>query len=591
LREVGGVRPGRALLALVLIVLGTLTEGIGLLVLVPLLQLAGVDLQHGVVGSAAHHVRATFRLLGLPLHLLSVLVLFVGLVVLHATVHRWHTVTTSALQVEFTAHLRKRVHRAVTGADWPHLARHRGSELAHTLTAQVDRLGTGIAVVQRLALDGMLVAVYLAATLYVSPPVTAIVVAAALTLALLVRPSTRAATRVGLAITNLWSDTYRAVLEHLASIKLAKSYGAEERSTGLFARVADRVAEANLRAATIQSAARFRFEVGAAVLAGGTLYAAIRWLAVPPVELLVLLLAFARIMPRLSALEQGGQRVRHLLADFSAVMALERTLARHQPAPTTPGAPLPPLRQAIRLEAVTYRYDAEPDGAPEETALVGVTLAIPAARVTAITGPSGAGKSTLADVLLGLLVPQHGRVLVDDAVLTVQRLPAWRDRIGYVPQEPFLFHDTVRANLQWARPEASEDELRQALAAAAADFAERLPRGLDTVVGDRGVRLSGGERQRVALARALLRQPAVLILDEATSSLDAESERRVQEALDRLRGRLTVVVITHRLPAVRRADLIHVLEAGRLVESGDWDTLRAASGRFRALCRAQGLDG
>jgi ATP-binding cassette subfamily C protein len=222
--------------------------------------------------------------------------------------------------------------------------------------------------------------------------------------------------------------------------------------------------------------------------------------------------------------------------------------------------------------------------------LVSVSLSIAAGQTTAIVGPSGSGKSTLADLLLGLIVPEQGRVLVDETPLTPDLLPSWRDQIGYVPQDSFHFHDTVRANLLWARPEASEGELWEALEIAAAGFVARLPQGLDTVLGDRGVLLSGGERQRIALARALLRRPAILILDEATSSLDSENERRVQEAIERLHGRLTIVVITHRLTAVRATDAIHVLEAGRLVESGDWHSLlNASAGRFRVMCAAQGL--
>ena len=209
----------------------------------------------------------------------------------------------------------------------------------------------------------------------------------------------------------------------------------------------------------------------------------------------------------------------------------------------------------MRLESVSFGYEdvAEP-------ALGSVTLRIPAGRTTAIVGPSGSGKSTLADLLLGLIVPAEGRVLVDETPLTPELLPAWRDQIGYVPQDSFHFHDTVRANLLWARPEASEAELQEALEVAAAGFVTRLPQGLDTVLGDRGVRLSGGERQRIALARALLRRPAMLILDEATSSLDSENERRVQDAIERLHGRLTILVITHRLTTVRLADSIHVLD-------------------------------
>jgi ABC-type multidrug transport system fused ATPase/permease subunit len=162
--------------------------------------------------------------------------------------------------------------------------------------------------------------------------------------------------------------------------------------------------------------------------------------------------------------------------------------------------------------------------------------------------------------------------------------------VGYVPQDAFLFHDSIRRNLIWARPGATEDEVVGALRQASAEFVLRLPDGLDTVVGDRGVLLSAGQRQRVALARALLRQPALLVLDEATSALDSENERAIQAATRSLHGRVTVLVIAHRLSTVREADRIHVLEAGRVVEAGTWSELVSRSeGRFRALCEAQGV--
>jgi ATP-binding cassette subfamily C protein len=159
-----------------------------------------------------------------------------------------------------------------------------------------------------------------------------------------------------------------------------------------------------------------------------------------------------------------------------------------------------------------------------------------------------------------------------------------------VPQETFLFYDTIRANLLWANPDADEGKIWRALKMSAADgFVSRLPDDLDWVVGERGVMVSGGERQRLALARALLRNPSLLILDEATSELDAENEQRILHAIEKLHGAMTILIITHRLSAVRKADYIYLLEAGRVVEMGTWDSLVAEEGRFRSLCLAQGI--
>jgi ATP-binding cassette subfamily C protein len=344
------------------------------------------------------------------------------------------------------------------------------------------------------------------------------------------------------------------------------------------------VAVVNLEAAAAQADAKCRFDIGAACALGLIVYVAVVILHTPAAALLVLLVAFVRVMPVVSGSEQSVQQLLNMLPILASVLRLEACLTSPEAPALSDRVPVR-LQHALRLDSISFQY--EDVGEP---ALTSVSLAIVAGQTTAIVGPSGSGKSTLVDLLLGLVAPQQGRVLVDERPLTPEMLHAWRDQIGFVPQDSFHFHDTVRANLLWARPEASEEELWEALEVAAAGFVARLPQGLDTVLGDRGVRLSGGERQRVALARALLRRPAVLILDEATSSLDSENERRVQEAIERLHGRLTIVVITHRLTTVRSADSIHVLEAGRLVESGVWQSLLNGSpGRFRDMCEAQGL--
>jgi ATP-binding cassette subfamily C protein len=221
------------------------------------------------------------------------------------------------------------------------------------------------------------------------------------------------------------------------------------------------------------------------------------------------------------------------------------------------------------------------------------SLVIEAGSISAIAGASGAGKSTVADLLLGLLRPTHGRLLVDGREIGEDDLGAWRRSIGYVPQDSFLLHDTIRANLAWARPDATDAEMWDALErSAAAAFVRARPEGLDAIVGDRGLRLSGGERQRLALARALITNPNVLVLDEATSALDSVNEEQILTAVERLRGRVTIVLISHRLATLRNADAIYVMDAGEIVESGSWRELAARpGGRFESLLSKQRLEG
>jgi ATP-binding cassette, subfamily C, bacterial len=244
------------------------------------------------------------------------------------------------------------------------------------------------------------------------------------------------------------------------------------------------------------------------------------------------------------------------------------------------------MTRHLRLDQVSFGYD---DGAP---ILRGTTLTIPHGAMTAVVGSSGAGKSTAADLLLGLLQPESGTVLIDDIPLQAGDRQRWRRSVGYVPQDGFLLHDTVRANLLWARPDASEAQMWAALEqAAAASFVRGRGHGLDLVVGDRGIQLSGGERQRLALARALLLEPQLLVLDEATSALDAVNEQQILRAVRALRHRVTTVIITHRLHAIQDADLIHVIEDGAVVQTGTWAALATRDGAFSRLLAAQGESG
>jgi ATP-binding cassette subfamily C protein len=305
-------------------------------------------------------------------------------------------------------------------------------------------------------------------------------------------------------------------------------------------------------------------------------------------EVLLLLFLFARVMPRLTSLYSGVHGLLGLLPSFRTVIDLQaRCEAAREPAAALGRLPVRLLRH-VRCDRVAYRYPAR-----TTPAVVDLDLTIEAGSTTAIVGVSGAGKSTVADLILGLLRPDSGRVLIDDVPLDPAHLAAWREQIGYVAQDTFLFHDTVRANMRWACPDATDADILDAFRQAAADrFVAALPQGLDSVLGDRGMRLSGGERQRLALARALLRKPSLLILDEATSALDSDNERLVLQSIHALHGRVAIVIISHRLSTLRGADDVYVLDDGRVVESGSWDTLLAQPGsRLTALVQAQEIDG
>ena len=299
--------------------------------------------------------------------------------------------------------------------------------------------------------------------------------------------------------------------------------------------------------------------------------------------MIIQLLLFLRLGPRMMGLQQQIQDVLVNLGSFNAMRRLESEAAAHAEVVTASGSPFS-LDGEIKLEKVSFQY---PSG--EHPALYEVDAIIPAGRSTALIAASGGGKSTLADLILGLEAPKTGRILIDGVELTEDRRRGWRDQVAYVSQDVVLLNDTVAFNLRLTRPSATEDELWAALAAAQLDgVVRRAPGGLQTQVGDRGVRLSGGERQRLALARALLRRPALLILDEATSALDWENQAAIARGITGLRGLCTVITIAHRPSMIEFADWVVALDAGRVVESGAFaDLARDPQTRLAKMLAAE----
>ncbi|HUA35237.1 MAG TPA: ABC transporter ATP-binding protein [Candidatus Binataceae bacterium] len=573
--------------ALVLMVGFSLTEGIGIALLLPTLEVAGLNLVgQGAAGRYASAVRAALASFGLHADLLLLLGIFVVLAGLRTLLGRMQSVASYRVEQDFEDSMRRRLYASISNANWLFVSRTRVSDFTHALTAEIERVSFATFMLMQLGTDVVISMLYVAIAFSLSPAMTLLVLGSALVLVVAFRGRTQAIEETGQEVSSTTKSLYAAISDHLLGLKTAKAYGAERDNARIFSALSREVAESNVSSAREQAHAAALFELGSVAILAVVLFVAIRVIRVPSAAILILLLLFARVMPRLMSVHRSYRIVINAMPSFVAVLALEaRCIEAAEPVDSIEMA----LRfdREIAIDGASFAYD----GVRGE-ALHAVGLTLPAGSKVALVGPSGAGKSTIADLIMGLLSPDRGAIRIDDVELTPARARAWRECIGYVASDTFLFHDTIRANLKWAKPNASDGEIRAALASAAAsDFVAALPARLDTVVGDRGVMLSQGERQRLALARAFLRSPALLVLDEATNSLDAENEARILAAIAERGEKLTVVIIAHRLSTIRWADFIYVVENGSIVESGRFDELSTRrEGRFRALCEAQSLN-
>lgn len=532
-----------------LMVIAALTEGAGIILLVPLLTALG---QGG-----AGQIGTVLASLGIPGRLDALLVLFVLLVTVRALVVHLRGLAALRLEAGLVDALRSRAWAALLHCNWRVLMGLNRSNTASLLISRIDRSGQYVnQVVAALATSATLGGIGLAA-LAISPILTFAATLAGLAVLLAFHGMRRRVTGLGEALSAAYADVYGRINEGLGALRVIKSLGAEDRVlTGLMTGFVDmrRTQMAYQRDLGLgQSALQVG---GAAVLALLVWLALERWHS-PASAVLPMVALFARALPLIAILQQTLLNTAHARpAVREALELIGRAEAAREP--DNDSLKPPGLTNSIQLEGATVRYAGEP-----QAALDAVTATIPARGITAISGPSGAGKSTLADLIGGLLEPDAGRVLIDGKDLDGPVRQAWRRRVAYVQQDPVLLSASLRDNLCWAAPDASDAELETALRAASAEFALSLPKGLDTHLGDGGRFLSGGERQRLMLARALLRDPALLILDEATSALDAENEAQIAAALTKLGQRMAVVVIAHRGALTELADHEIRLDSGR----------------------------
>ncbi|WP_231862981.1 ABC transporter ATP-binding protein [Methanobacterium formicicum] len=555
--------PRKVSLALMLMVIISFNEAISLIILIPLLQLVGLDVGQGSLGQIDILVSNFFSYLGLQPTLVLVLILYVVVISVSALLTRYQTLQTSEIQYQFANHLRQRLYNAITNSNWLFFSRMKSSSLAHALTNEIDRISTGTGQFLTFLASIMILVVYIIFALELAGVFTGVIFAVGIVILLVLRRRASRSRTSGEDITTTTRDLYYSILQHLDGMKTIKSFGMQDENKKIFKKQSNQVAGNYLQAIRSYADVKLLFDVGTVIVLAFMVFILIEVVKLPTASLFLLIYLFVRMIPQFSTVQRAYQYFINMLPAFGNVKSLEEQFLGNSESEERDNGPME-FKKSIKLENVSFSYGDE-----EHFTLDNLNLEIPAGKTIALAGPSGAGKSTVADLVMGLISPDQGRVTVDGKPVTNSTIHSWRNRIGYVAQETFLFNETIRFNLKLASPDASEDDLKEALKIAAAyGFVSKLPDGMDTVIGDRGVRLSGGERQRLALARALLRKPSLLIMDEASSNLDSENEKKILKAIDNIHGKITILMIAHRISTIKNADQIYLISQGKILESG-----------------------
>ena len=446
--------------------------------------------------------------------------------------------------------------------------------LINTLTRELEKIGSALGYLATQLAAVIQLCIYLTIPLWLNAPMTIAALALALLLGSPLFLFQKMSYRLGQQNVETGNATTRILNEMLAAARLILSFGRQKQSRDLYLSAYDQHVPITMRSQILGTAIGVSFQPIGILSAIVALGIALQHGA-PVAEMAALLWSLLRALPLLGGLMSAKVNISNFLPSYEQLASLHERAKQMEEVEGD--------RLFTRLESGIVFRDLDFTYQGRHQTLRGINLTIRKGQMTALVGESGSGKSTIADLLLGLQIPNRGTVLLDGIQLDHWNQNSFRERIGYVPQEPFLFHASIRDNLLWSRPEATEVDLWHACRMAnAEEFLRQLPSGLDTVVGDRGMRLSGGQRQRIALARALLRQPEILILDEATSSLDSESERLIQEAINELARDTTLLIVAHRLSTISRADQVYVLNCGKIVEDGSYENLSKRPGGILA---------
>lgn len=545
----------------------SLTGGISIVMLVPMLGL--LEVSTGAV-SALNLLMLPLQGLSPTIQIVAMIGVYFVLVVLKAYLGWSLKIRQSEFLEEYSLNLRQELYHTVSTSKWEHLAAGKQTDTIDLFTAQCSQVSQGVSMIIALLSSIVTAFVSLGIALWLSLPVTILVLIFGCGFALVFRHLMKESKHYGDEMIRINRAMYSELYSQLRSIKEVRSYGVQKEHADFFSEISHSSKDAKLKYMRQQAFPSMLYSIAAAGMIAVIFLVCVLVFEMDTARLMVLVYVFTRLWPVFSGFINKITTIQTTIPAYEKLTEALRTLSVEK----SGQAQMAPIGfgKEIEFRDVCFAYQGS-----GEPVLHNVNFTLKKGSITALMGRSGAGKTTIADLLLGFLEPTSGEILIDGVVLSGNNLPGWQ-ALGYIPQEPLILNASVRENLQRFHPEATQEQMIEALRKAQIfTVVEQLPMGLDTVLGDGGIRLSGGERQRIVLARVLLGDPRLIVMDEATSAMDYESEAAIRKAIQKLSDQVTVLIIAHRLATVRTAKYGLVLENGTIVEKGELKQLISTS--------------
>lgn len=582
LYRVAAFEPRLATAVAVMSVVAALLEGLGLSFIMPIVEVAQAGASANNTDGLLGHFSSLYNVLGVPFTLKYLVAGVFVIMTIRFTASFLVGWLRAAIETKYVRHLQKNVFDRALDAKIAYFDEQGSDEILNTIVTQAEYAGTVIRYALRSIEQGLLAGMYVALALFISPLLTVFAAVFLGGVTVLFRGALDTGYSLGDQVAEAKSGIQSRAQAGTQGIREVKLFEMVDELRSGFADSIGRFERHRIKLQRNGEAITNFYQLMTAVSVFGLIYLGLTFSAMELSELSVFLFAMFRLGPKISNFNKYLYRVEGELPHLVRTQAFIRELENNREQSVSSRSTLTSIER-IKFDDVCFSY-----ASTDEAVLSKVSFSFDVGEYIAFVGPSGAGKSTVASLLARMYVPNSGEITANGIPINTFSIDNWRSKISYVRQDPYIFDDTLRRNITIGNRSATQTEIERVCEIAqVTEFFEKLPAGYDTVLGDRGVVLSGGQRQRVAIARALLKDFDLLILDEATSDLDTETERKVHTGIETMEQDYAMFVIAHRLSTVTNADQIYAMEDGRIIESGVHNELVNQSGIYSRLYTAQ----